>query len=96
MNFRFLRTSLEKVRIWRSTRKIPGLPIFRLMVAGLVGFIVALWSVTPVLSHGDEPRVEISSERITPGGVIEVRGVDLLEFHQGKVIRKDSFWKILE
>ena len=46
------------------------------MVAGLVGFIVALWFVTPVLSHGDEPRVEISSERITPGGVIEVRGVD--------------------
>ena len=46
------------------------------MVAGLVGFIVALWSVTPVLSHGDEPRVEISSDRITPGGVIEVRGVD--------------------
>jgi ketosteroid isomerase-like protein len=27
---------------------------------------------------------------------IEVRGVDLLEFAHGKVIRKDSFWKILE
>ena len=26
---------------------------------------------------------------------IAVRGVDLLEFAQGKVIRKDSFWKIL-
>ena len=30
------------------------------------------------------------------GGHIEVRGVDLLEFRDGKVIRKDSFWKILE
>jgi ketosteroid isomerase-like protein len=29
------------------------------------------------------------------GQHIEVRGVDLLEFDQGKVIRKDSFWKIL-
>jgi ketosteroid isomerase-like protein len=27
---------------------------------------------------------------------IEVRGVELLEFAQGKIIRKDSFWKILE
>lgn len=30
------------------------------------------------------------------GKRIEVRGVDLLEFADGKVIRKDSFWKILE
>ena len=30
------------------------------------------------------------------GRRIEVRGVDLLEFDQGKIIRKDSFWKILE
>jgi ketosteroid isomerase-like protein len=30
------------------------------------------------------------------GRHIEVRGVDLLEFDQGKIIRKDSFWKILE
>lgn len=27
---------------------------------------------------------------------LEVRGVDLLEFAQGKITRKDSFWKILE
>jgi hypothetical protein len=32
----------------------------------------------------------------TLGQNIEVRGVDLLEFVNGKVIRKDSFWKILE
>jgi len=30
------------------------------------------------------------------GQPIEVRGVDLLEFVQGKITRKDSFWKILE
>lgn len=30
------------------------------------------------------------------GQRIEVRGVDLLEFDQGKIIRKDSFWKIIE
>jgi len=30
------------------------------------------------------------------GQRIEVRGVDLLEFDQGKITRKDSFWKILE
>ena len=30
------------------------------------------------------------------GGPIAVRGVDLLEFRDGKVTRKDSFWKILE
>jgi ketosteroid isomerase-like protein len=30
------------------------------------------------------------------GGRIEVRGVDLLEFREGKITRKDSFWKILE
>jgi len=30
------------------------------------------------------------------GQQIEVRGVDLLEFKQGKIIRKDSFWKIVE
>ena len=32
----------------------------------------------------------------TSGQRIEVRGVDLLEFSRGKVIRKDSFWKIIE
>src|SRR5687768_2381627 len=32
----------------------------------------------------------------TSGQYIEVRGVDLLEFAHGKIIRKDSFWKILE
>ena len=30
------------------------------------------------------------------GGWIEVRGLDLLEFREGKVVRKDSFWKLLD
>ena len=29
------------------------------------------------------------------GEKVNVRGVDLLEFSEGKVIRKDSFWKII-
>jgi ketosteroid isomerase-like protein len=29
------------------------------------------------------------------GKEMEVRGVDLLEFAEGKITRKDSFWKIL-
>ena len=32
----------------------------------------------------------------TSGQHIEVHGVDLLEFAQGRITRKDSFWKILE
>src|SRR5687768_3676382 len=30
------------------------------------------------------------------GKRLEVRGVDLLEFVEGKITRKDSFWKIVE
>ncbi len=30
------------------------------------------------------------------GKELEVRGVDILEFVDGKITRKDSFWKILE
>ena len=30
------------------------------------------------------------------GARVEARGVDLLEFRHGKIIRKDSFWKIVE
>ncbi len=32
----------------------------------------------------------------TAGKRLEVRGVDLLEFSNGKITRKDSFWKIVE
>ena len=30
------------------------------------------------------------------GQHVEVRGVDLLEFADGQIVRKDSFWKIVE
>jgi ketosteroid isomerase-like protein len=30
------------------------------------------------------------------GEVIKVRGVDLLEFRAGKIVKKDSYWKIIE
>jgi ketosteroid isomerase-like protein len=34
---------------------------------------------------------------ITPGGLqVEVRGTDHYEFRYGKVVRKDSYWKIVE
>lgn len=39
-------------------------------------FLFALLFAQPALAHGGEPRLEISLERINPGGVIEVRGVD--------------------
>lgn len=32
----------------------------------------------------------------TSGKALNVRGVDLLEFADGKIVRKDSFWKIVE
>ncbi len=30
------------------------------------------------------------------GARVCVRGVDLLEFRDGKIIKKDSYWKIIE
>jgi hypothetical protein len=39
-------------------------------------FIFALCCVQPAFAHGGEPRLEISVERINPGGLVEVRGVD--------------------
>lgn len=30
------------------------------------------------------------------GREVRVRGCDLFEFHEGKITRKDSFWKIVE
>ncbi len=39
-------------------------------------FLFALLFVQPALAHGGEPRLEISVERINPGGLVEVRGVD--------------------
>jgi ketosteroid isomerase-like protein len=33
---------------------------------------------------------------MTSGKKLNVRGVDLLEFSNGKITRKDSFWKIVD
>ena len=30
------------------------------------------------------------------GAEVRVRGVDLLEFRDGKIVKKDSYWKIVE
>ena len=40
-------------------------------------FLLSLFFVQPAFAHGDEPRLEISVERINPGGTVDVRGVDL-------------------
>lgn len=42
----------------------------------LSAFIFAVCWIQPAFAHGTEPRLEISVERINPGGVLEVRGVD--------------------
>ena len=39
-------------------------------------FLFALHDARHAYAHGGEPRLAISVERISPGGVIEVRGVD--------------------
>jgi ketosteroid isomerase-like protein len=42
---------------------------------------VSTWLVTGTTTTGDQVRV---------------RGVDLLEFRDGKIVKKDSYWKIVE
>ncbi len=44
-------------------------------------FAVSEWTLTGTSASGQR---------------LEVRGVDLLEFVDGKITRKDSFWKIVE
>lgn len=46
---------------------------------------------------GDRGVSEWTITGTTPAGVhIEVRGCDLFTFREGRIIRKDSFWKIRE
>ncbi|HEX7040871.1 MAG TPA: nuclear transport factor 2 family protein [Trueperaceae bacterium] len=57
----------------------------------------------PDVRYGDDThwacgRLGVSEWTLTgtsASGRVEVRGVDLLEFEGGKVVRKDSFWKIV-
>jgi hypothetical protein len=48
---------------------------FRCFLITIV-FILAFTFVRPTFAHGGEPRLEISVERINPGGAMEVRGVE--------------------
>jgi ketosteroid isomerase-like protein len=59
----------------------------------------------PNVHYGDDQHwvcgnVGVSEWTLTgttvAGQNLYVRGVDLLEFADGKVVRKDSFWKIVE
>ena len=38
--------------------------------------LFALHFARPVFAHGSEPRLEISADRLNPGAVLQVRGVD--------------------
>jgi len=42
----------------------------------IVLFIFALVFVRPVFAHGNQPRLEISAERLNPGDTLQLRGVD--------------------
>jgi hypothetical protein len=39
-------------------------------------FLFSLLLARPVLAHGDDPRIEISPDRLNPGMVLDIRGVD--------------------
>ena len=42
----------------------------------IIVFFLVLSFARPALAHGGEPRLEISVQRINPGGVVDVRGVE--------------------
>jgi hypothetical protein len=44
-------------------------------------FASVLLGTRSVLAHGDEPRIEINPERLNPGMVLDIRGVDF-EFEE--------------
>ncbi len=49
------------------------------------------------LVHGDRGISEWLLTGTTPEGKrVRVRGCDHLEFRSGKIVRKDSYWKIVE
>lgn len=66
-------------------RKIPWLATHSYMKIKLFSFITVVLFVLlvaqPAFAHGDEPRLEISPEKLSPGAVLDVRGVDF-EFEE--------------
>lgn len=67
--------------------------------------IEARFAGIPDIHYGDD-RHWVSGDRgasewtitgtDTAGKRVEVKGCDLFEFREGKITRKDSYWKILE
>jgi hypothetical protein len=49
--------------------------VFRSIVL-IISLVLVFYTRSVALAHGDEPRLEINVERVNPGGVIELRGVD--------------------
>ena len=50
--------------------------IFRVITSAIVVITLSLFIVSSASAHGGEPRLEINLERINPGGVLDVRGVE--------------------
>jgi hypothetical protein len=48
---------------------------FRFTVSAAIVILVALFIVPKASAHNKVPRVEISLERMNPGGVVDIRGV---------------------
>jgi hypothetical protein len=45
------------------------------LFAIFVALLLVILVTQPAIAHGDEPRLEISAERLSPGSVLELRGV---------------------
>ena len=52
-----------------------------LSIPTILAILVSFMFAQPAAAHGDDPRVEISPERLNPGGVLDLRGVDF-EFEE--------------
>lgn len=50
--------------------------IYRTFLIFAIIITVCLLLVSPVSAHGRTPRLEISAERMNPGGVLDIRGVE--------------------
>lgn len=48
---------------------------FRVIVSVIIAVTLSLFLVPSASAHATQPRVEISVERLNPGGVVNVRGV---------------------
>lgn len=61
----------------RHSQSISMKKNFSLLIISLVALVMlGLLRTQPALAHGGEPRLELGTERVNPGGVVEVRGVN--------------------